>query len=128
MVATLVVLVLGGFVTDWVRRRVGLRRATASGRGPLCMLKWPEREGRWWPGRLSKGPDGLLTWTPAPRGREVVLPAALRRTGTRKPFWREAVAVNPGSRILEYQAAGEALLIAVLPDDVEALTVILGEA
>jgi hypothetical protein len=127
MVVALVALVLVGFLTDWIRRRVGLRRAVTSGRGPLCMLKWPERNGRWRPGRLSKGADGLLTWTPAPRGPEVALPAGLRRTGTRKPIWREAVAVNPGSRILEYQAAGEALWIAVLPDDLDALTVILGE-
>ncbi|MGH1553862.1 hypothetical protein ACRAWF_23420 [Streptomyces sp. L7] len=121
------VLVLGGFVTDRITRRVRLRRAVTSGRGPVCMLKWPERDDRWRPGRLSKGADGPLMWTPAPRGPEVTLPAELRRTGTRKPFWREAVAVNPRSRILEYQAAGEALLIAVLPDDLDALTVILGE-
>jgi hypothetical protein len=127
MLVPMVVLVLVGFVTDWVGRRVRLRRAVGSGWGPLCMLKWPERGGRWRPGRLSKSADGLLMWMPAPRGPGVALPAELRRTGTRKPFWREAAAVNPESRILEYQAAGEALLIAVLPGDLDVLTVILGE-
>ncbi|MEV0906966.1 hypothetical protein [Streptomyces hokutonensis] len=128
MVVALVVLVLGGLVTDRITRRVRLRRAVTSGRGPVCMLKWPERDGRWRPGRLSKGADGQLTWTPAPRGAEVALPAELRRTGSRKPsWWREAMAVNPSSRILEYEAAGEPLLIAVFVDDFEAMAEILGE-
>jgi len=128
MVVALVVLVLGGFVTDRITRRMRLRRAVTSGRGPVCMLKWPEREGRWRPGRLSKGADGRLTWTPAPRGAEVALPAELRRTGSRKPsWWRESMAVNPSSRILEYEAAGEPLLIAVFVDYSEAMAEILGE-
>lgn len=92
------------------------------------MLKWPEREGRWRPGRLSKGADGRLTWTPAPRGAEVALPAELRRTGSREPsWWREAMAVNPSSRILEYEAAGEPLLIAVFANDIDVMVPILGE-
>ncbi|WP_427924670.1 hypothetical protein [Streptomyces sp. cg40] len=128
MLMAIVVLVLVGFVTDRGRRRVGLRRALRTGSGPLCMLKWPQREGRWRPGRLSKGADGRLTWTPAPRGAEVALPAELRCTGSRKPsWWREALAVNPSSRILEYEAAGEPLLIAVFVDDSEAMAEILGE-
>ncbi|MGW3107839.1 hypothetical protein [Streptomyces sp. NPDC001100] len=57
------------------------------------MLKWPERDGRWRPGRLSKGADGPLMWTPARRGAEIALPAELRRTGSRAPsWWREAMA------------------------------------
>ena len=92
------------------------------------MLKWPERDGRWRPGRLAKDADGLLTWTPAPRGTEVALPAGLHRTGTREPArWREAPAVNPSSRILEYDAAGEPLLIAVFVNDFDVMAQILGE-
>ncbi|MFE2416092.1 hypothetical protein [Streptomyces hokutonensis] len=128
MVVALVVLVLGGFVTDRITRSVRLRRALTSGRGPVCMLKWPEREGRWRPGRLARDADGLLTWTPARRGTEVALPAELRRTGTRKPtWWREALAVNPSSRILEYVAAGEPLFIAVFANDFDVMVPILGE-
>ncbi|WP_019067937.1 hypothetical protein [Streptomyces hokutonensis] len=41
MLMATAVLVLVGFVTDWGRRRVGLRRAVRTGSGPLCMLKWP---------------------------------------------------------------------------------------
>ncbi|MEV0741839.1 hypothetical protein AB0I51_39230 [Streptomyces sp. NPDC050549] len=128
MVVALVVLVLGGFVTDRITRRMRPRRAVTSGRGPVCMLKWPEREGRWRPGRLAKGADGLLTWTPAPRGVEVALPAGLRRTRTREPtWWREALAVNPSSRILEYEAACEPLLIAVFVNDFDVMAPSLGE-
>jgi hypothetical protein len=123
-----VVFVLVGFGADWIVRRVRLRRAPVSGRGPLCMFKWPAQSSRWRPGRLLRGADGVLTWTAAFRGQAVALPAGLHRTGTRKPTWREAVAVNPSSRILEYRAADEVMLIAVLPDDFDALMLILGDA
>ncbi|MEV8434933.1 hypothetical protein [Streptomyces chartreusis] len=49
----------------------------------------------------------------------VVLPADLVRAGVRSPSLREAVAVNPGSRIVACESSDGEVLIAVMPPELD---------
>ncbi|MFE2536699.1 hypothetical protein [Streptomyces sp. NPDC059371] len=51
--------------------------------------------------------------------QEAVLPADLCRAGVRSPSLREAVAVNPGSRIVECESPAGEVLIAVMPPELD---------
>lgn len=87
--------------------------------GVPCMLKWPARATRWRPGRLVTGGAGPLVWKPSWGKQEAALPAGLRRTGMRSPSLREAVALNPRSRIVECGSSDGEVLIAVMPEELE---------
>ncbi|MGX1509012.1 AbrB/MazE/SpoVT family DNA-binding domain-containing protein [Streptomyces collinus] len=63
---------------------------------------------------------GPLVWKPSFGKQNAALPAGLRRTGMRSPSWREAVALNPRSRIVECESSdGEVVLIAVVPEELD---------
>ncbi|MGW4271483.1 hypothetical protein ACWEGQ_03780 [Streptomyces seoulensis] len=82
------------------------------------MLKWSAQGSRWRAGRLLIGP-GLLAWKPSFGKQEAVLPADLRQAGVRSPSLREAVAFNPGSRIVECGSSDGEVLIAVMPEELD---------
>ncbi|MEU0368744.1 hypothetical protein ABZ070_00495 [Streptomyces sp. NPDC006283] len=86
--------------------------------GIPCMLKRSTGGSRWRPGRLLIG-TGPLAWQASWGGRRSALPAGLRRTGVRAPSMREALGINPGSRIVECEAADEVILIAVMPQELD---------
>ncbi|WP_399895316.1 hypothetical protein ACGH7X_39150 [Streptomyces sp. BBFR51] len=49
--------------------------------------------------------------------QEAALPADLCQAGVRSPSLGEAVAVNPGSRIVECESSDGEVLIAVMPEE-----------
>ncbi|MFI8823862.1 hypothetical protein [Streptomyces sp. NPDC053431] len=103
------------------RKRRQRSTATAAGEpaGVPCMLKWSAQGSRWRAGRLRTGGADPLVWKPSFGKREVALPAGLRRTEVRSPSLREAVAINPQSRIVACESSEGELLIAVMPEDLD---------
>ncbi|WP_315904329.1 hypothetical protein [Streptomyces sp. ASQP_92] len=82
------------------------------------MLRWSAQGSRWKAGRLLIG-AGALAWKPSLGKQETVLPADLCQAGVRSPSLREAVAVNPGSRIVECDSSDGEVLIAVMPPELD---------
>ena len=82
------------------------------------MLKRSTGGRRWRPGRLLIG-AGPLVWQASWGGRKSALPADLHRTGVRGPSVREALGINPRSRIVECEAADGIILIAVMPEELD---------
>ncbi|MEU2241311.1 hypothetical protein ABZ572_18130 [Streptomyces sp. NPDC018338] len=109
-------------LVGWLVNRKRQQRSTAIAAGEVagvpCMLKWAAQGSRWRAGRLLIG-AGPPAWKPSRGKAEVTLPADLRRTGTRSPSVREGMSINPGSRIVECASSGEAVLIAVMPEDLD---------
>ncbi|MDJ0380036.1 hypothetical protein [Streptomyces sp. G-G2] len=106
----------------WLLRRKHLQRMAA---GPAAnpvgipgMARLPAGEGRWRMGRVCGGPEAVR-WVPE-RGHPVDLSGA-RATGVRTPSVREAMVINPGSRILTCAYAGGAAEIAVMALDLREL-------
>ncbi|MEU6453393.1 hypothetical protein [Streptomyces sp. NPDC047065] len=120
--------VVAGLVA-WLMRRKRQQRATAIAAGQAagvpCMLKWSVQGSRWRAGRLLIG-AGPFVWKPSLGKREAVLPVDLCRVGVRSPSLREAVAVNPGSRIVECESSDGEVLIAVMPPELEHVIKALG--
>lgn len=119
-----IVLSVGAAVlVGWLVRRKRRRRADAVAGGESvgvpCMVRWPGRRARWKAGRLVVGGVGPLVWKPAFGSREVALPGGLRRAGVRTPSLREAVSINPGSRIVRCVSSDGEILIAVMPEDLD---------
>lgn len=103
-------------------RRKQQQRSTAVAAGEPagvpCMLKWSAQGSRWRAGRLLVG-AGPLVWKPSFGKQEAVLPADLCQAGVRSPSLREAVTVNPGSRIVECDSSDGEVLIAVMPPELD---------
>lgn len=96
-------------LAGWLMRHKRQQRSTAIAAGEPtgvpCMLKWSAQGSRWKAGRLLIG-AGPPVWKPSFGKPEAVLPTDLRQDAVRSPSLREAVAVNPGSRIVECESSG----------------------
>ncbi|MYT25525.1 hypothetical protein GTW69_35560 [Streptomyces sp. SID7760] len=107
---------------EFLRRKRRERLAALTPDGIPCMARHPAGAGRWRSGRVLTGPDGTR-WVPR-RGEPVPLPAG-RATGVRAPSVKEAMGINPGSRIVAcaYGAGGSGgtIEIAVMPLDLREL-------
>ncbi|KMO94910.1 hypothetical protein [Streptomyces roseus] len=107
---------------EFLRHKRRERLAALTPDGIPCMARHPAGAGRWRSGRVLTGPDGTR-WVPR-RGEPVPLPAG-RATGVRAPSVKEAMAINPGSRIVAcaYGAGGSggSIEIAVMPLDLREL-------
>ncbi|MFD3324818.1 hypothetical protein [Streptomyces sp. NPDC058701] len=119
----IVVAVLAAAGAGWLLRRKHLRRVAA---GPVpgipCMARQPAGAGRWRPGRVY-AEQGEARWIPV-RGEPVPLPDG-RATAVRAPSVKEAMSINPGSRIVTcvYGDGGEGgtIEIAVMALDLREL-------
>ncbi|MGW8745861.1 hypothetical protein [Streptomyces sp. NPDC055794] len=110
-------------VTAWAFRRRVKQRADSAAQGDVikipCLLRHPSIEGRWLRGRLVTGPSGMA-WEPRTKaGAAVALPEGLRQVSVRSPSWREALKINGGSRIVECSSPEGALLVAVMPNELD---------
>ncbi|MFD3804625.1 hypothetical protein ACFWSF_36680 [Streptomyces sp. NPDC058611] len=94
----IVVALLAAAGAGWLLRRKHLRRVAA---GPVpgipCMARQPAGAGRWRPGRVY-AEEGEARWAPV-RGEPVPLPDG-RAAAVRAPSVKEAMSINPGSRIV----------------------------
>ncbi|SBT88989.1 hypothetical protein GA0115233_100639 [Streptomyces sp. DI166] len=112
-------------LVGWLVRRKRQQRSTATAAGEPaglpCMLRWSAQGARWRPGRLLIGEAGPLVWQPSWGKREAALPAGLRQTGLRSPTMREAMGLNPRSRIVECESSEGEVLVAVMPEDLDEL-------
>ncbi|TXS50124.1 hypothetical protein EAO77_27835 [Streptomyces sp. t39] len=110
-------------------RRKHQQRSTAMAAGEVagvpCMLKWPAQVSRWRAGRLLAGANPLI-WK-STFGNQATLPADLRKVGVRSPSLREAVAVNPGCRVVECNSSDGEVLIAVMPSELALVIGALGK-
>ncbi|MFE2877128.1 hypothetical protein ACFXG6_22570 [Streptomyces roseus] len=108
---------------DFLRRKRRERLAARTPDGIPCMARHPVGAGRWRVGRVLTGHGGGARWVPR-RGEPVPLPAG-RATGVRAPSVKEAMAINPGSRIVACTygdgGAGGSIEIAVMPLDLREL-------
>jgi hypothetical protein len=120
MFLALVALLVMGLVRRTQRRRAAKIRSGEQV-GVPCMLKWPSQGPRWRAGRLVIGSEPLI-WKPVLGKQTITLPADLHRTGTRSPSLREAMSVNPLSRIVECGSSGGEVWIAVMPGDLPHVT------
>ena len=119
LVGTLMV----GALTAWLVRRKAKQRAASAAQGNVirvpCLLRHPSLEGRWLRGRMLIGPS-TTDWEPRTRaGAAVSLPAGLRQVGVRSPSLREAMKFNGGSRIVECTSSEGAVLVAVMPNELD---------
>ncbi|WP_329101955.1 hypothetical protein [Streptomyces sp. NBC_01439] len=110
-------------LTVWLFRRKVQQRADSAAQGNVikvpCLLRHPSLEGRWLRGRLLIGPS-LLAWEPRTKaGAAVSLPEGLRRVSVRSPSLREAMKINAGCRIVECTSPEGALLVAVMPNELD---------
>lgn len=122
-VIELVVALAAAGMTAWLFRRGVKQRADSAAQGNVikipCLLRHPSIEGRWLRGRLVIGPSGM-GWEPRTKaGAAVSLPEGLRQVSVRSPSWREAVKINGGSRIVECSSPEGALLVAVMPNELD---------
>jgi hypothetical protein len=122
-VIELVVVLAAAGLTTWLFRRRAKQRADSAAQGNEiripCLLRHPSLEGQWLRGRLLVAPSGV-GWEPRTKaGAAVSLPEGLRQVSVRSPSWREAVKINGGSRIIECSSPEGALLVAVMPDELD---------
>lgn len=122
VIQIVVVLVAAG-LTAWLLRRKVKQRAESAAQGNMikvpCLLRHPSLEGRWLRGRLLTGPSGMA-WEPRTKaGAAVSLPDGLRQVSVRSPSLREAMKINGGSRIVECTSPEGALLVAVMPNELD---------
>ncbi|MER5868789.1 hypothetical protein [Streptomyces sp. NPDC002044] len=116
----IVAVVLGAAGAGWLLRRKHLRRVVAGpAAGIPCMVRNPAGAGRWRPGRVYAG-QGTARCVPG-RGDPVPLPGG-RATAVRAPSVKEAMSINPGSRIVTcaYDGGGT-IEIAVMALDLREL-------
>ncbi|MCX5407578.1 hypothetical protein OHA37_27410 [Streptomyces sp. NBC_00335] len=107
--------------TGWLMRRKHLRRqSVAPVPGLPCMARRPAGAGRWRSGRVYAD-RGAARWVPG-RGEPVALTGG-RATGVRAPSVKEGISINPGSRIVTVEFAGDGggMEIAVMPLDLREL-------
>lgn len=62
---------------------------------------------------------GPLVWKASLGKQEAALPTDLRQMGVRSPSLREAVSLNPRSRIVDCESSGGPILIAVQPEELD---------
>ncbi|MFE4832661.1 hypothetical protein [Streptomyces sp. NPDC056672] len=122
MIELVIALAVAG-LTAWLFRRKAKQRAASAAQGDVikvpCLLRHPSLEGRWLRGRLLIGPSGMA-WEPRTKaGAAVSLPDGLRQVSVRSPSLREAVKINGGSRIVECTSSEGALLVAVMPNELD---------
>ena len=122
VIELVVVLAAAGLTAWWFRRRVK-QRANSAAQGNVikipCLLRHPALEGRWLRGRLLVGPSGM-GWEPRTKaGAAVSLPEGLRQVSLRSPSWRESMKINGRSRIVECSSPEGALLVAVMPNELD---------
>ncbi|MCX4778070.1 hypothetical protein [Streptomyces sp. NBC_01264] len=113
--------------TGWLMRRKHRRRqAAGSPAGIPCMARRAAGTGRWRSGRVYAG-QGAARWVP--RRAEPVPLTGARATGVRVPSVREGISINPGSRIVTVEFAGDggSMEIAVMPLDLRELLAALPE-
>jgi hypothetical protein len=120
LVATLLVAGL----TAWLFRRKAKQREDAAARGDVikvpCLLRHPAFEGRWLRGRMVIGPTSTAWENRGRGGAAVSLPAGLRQVGVRSPSLREAAwKMNGRSRIVECTSSEGAVLVAVMPNELD---------
>ncbi|MFC8828395.1 hypothetical protein ACFT9I_23960 [Streptomyces sp. NPDC057137] len=122
MIELVVALAVGG-LTAWLLRRKVRRRAARATQGDVikvpCLLRHPSLEGRWLRGRLLIDPSGMVWEARTKAGAAVSLPDELRRVGVRSPSLREAMKINGGSRVVECTSPEGALLVAVMPNELD---------
>lgn len=114
--------------TGWLMRRKHLRRqAVAPVPGIPCMARRPAGTGRWRSGRVYAD-QGAARWVPG-RGEPVALTGG-RATGVRAPSVKEGISINPGSRIVTVEFAGDGggMEIAVMPLDLRELLAAVEQA
>ncbi|MCJ0867894.1 hypothetical protein [Streptomyces sp. AP-93] len=127
-----VVLAGAAAAAGWLMRRKHLRRQAV---GPVpgipCMARQPAGTGRWRSGRVYAD-QGAARWVPG-RGEPVTLTGA-RATGVRAPSVKEGISINPGSRIVTVEFAGDergasgGMEIAVMPLDLRELLAAVEQA
>jgi hypothetical protein len=122
-VIELVGLFVAAGLTGWLFRRKAKQRAVSAAQGNVikvpCMLGHPSLAGRWLRGRMLIGPS-TMAWEPRTRaGAAIALPAELRQVSLRSPSLREAMKINGGSRIVECTSSEGAVLIAVMPNELD---------
>jgi hypothetical protein len=122
-VIELVGLFVAAGLTGWLFRRKAKQRAVSAAQGNVikvpCMLGHPSLAGRWLRGRMLIGPS-TMAWEPRTRaGAAISLPAELRQVSLRSPSLREAMKINGGSRIVECTSSEGAVLIAVMPNELD---------
>ncbi|MFE2315629.1 hypothetical protein ACFXC8_21165 [Streptomyces sp. NPDC059441] len=119
----LVVALTAAGLTAWPFRREAKQRAGSAAQGDLikvpCLLRHPPLEGRWLRGRLLIGPSGMAREPRIKAGAALSLPDELRQISVRSPSLREAVKINGGSRIVECTSSEGALLVAVMPNELD---------
>ncbi|MFF9569928.1 hypothetical protein [Streptomyces sp. NPDC014685] len=118
------VAVLAGGLTGWwlLRRKVRQRAASAAQGNAIkvpCLLRHPSLEGRWLRGRMVIGLS-TMTWEPRTKaGAAVSLPAGMQQVSLRSPSRREAMKINGRGRIVECTSSEGAVLIAVMPNELD---------
>ncbi|MEH0512640.1 hypothetical protein QA942_18915 [Streptomyces sp. B21-106] len=116
-------LIVAGLTARLLWRKVK-QREDAAARGVVikvpCLLRHPAFEGRWLRGRMVIGPTSM-TWENRGRGgAAVLLPAGLRQVGVRSPSLRGAAwKMNGRSRIVECASSEGAVLVAVMPNELD---------
>ncbi|WP_229859666.1 hypothetical protein [Streptomyces poonensis] len=131
MIELVIALVAAGLV-GWLFHRKAKQRADSAAQGDVievpCLLMHPSVAGRWLRGRMVIGPS-TTAWKPRTRaGAAVSLPAGLRQVSVRSPSLREAVRINGGSRIVECTSSEGAVLVAVMPNELEHVITALGRS
>ncbi|MDX3309650.1 hypothetical protein P1S61_11185 [Streptomyces sp. ME08-AFT2] len=116
-------LIVGGLTARLLWRKVK-QREDAAARGDVikvpCLLRHPAFEGRWLRGRMVIAPTSTAWENRGRGGAAVSLPAGLRQIGVRSPSLREAAwKVNPGSRIIECTSSEGAVLVSVMPNELD---------
>jgi hypothetical protein len=122
-VIELVGLVVAAGLTAWLFRRKVKQRADSAAQGDVikvpCMLRHSSLEGRWLQGRMLIGPSTMAWESRTKAGAGVSLPAGVRQVSLRSPSLREALKINGGSRIVECTSSEGAVLIAVMPNELD---------
>ncbi|MGQ4361834.1 hypothetical protein [Streptomyces sp. SAS_272] len=110
-------------LTAWLFWRKAGQRADGAARGDVvkvpCLLRHPAFDGRWLRGRMVIGHTSMAWENRGRGGAAVSLPAGLRQVGVRSPSLREAWKVNGGSRIIECASSEGAVLVAVMPNELD---------
>jgi len=83
------------------------------------MFMHPALEGRWLRGRMVIGPSTMAWESRTRAGSAVSLPAGVRQVSLRSPSLREAMKINGGSTVVECTSSEGAVLIAVMPNELD---------
>ncbi|MER7172821.1 hypothetical protein [Streptomyces mesophilus] len=125
------VLLVGGCLGWWLVSRKVRQRAQDAAAGVAikvpCMVRRPDQDRRWTRGRLVTG-AGETIWERRGLGPVASLPAGLRQVGMRKPSRGEAVRINGRAWIIECASDDGAVLIGVMPPELEHVSSALRQA